>query len=393
MMPSDKVYKKRPHRKVKSGCIICKRRKIKCNEEKPQCANCARYSAECIYPSLSSEVVTSNGVMISTTPPSVQTPESMPYDEPVTPQYPIGSGDIPMRDLALLHHWTCSTSLGFGDDFPGAADPWRIDAPIIGQRFPFLMRGILSIAAIHLARISSDLPTRHKYIRLGAYHQDLALPEYRKALTDVTEENVAAVLVSAALAMVYSFAAPPKDSSSAYNHDARGWLFLHRGVREIPPQWAEWITKGPFKDEMRRRTLPRVDPTLNPEDYRLVRLYTLISQLPVEEREQRPHYEDAIYWLRQAFAHVYAPPEVHLGFKYAMLLWIERIPQGFTDLIQKEEPLAFVLLAHAYVLIKRTEACWWNPGLAKYLMSELQDHLSADLRPWVAWPLQVCGLT
>lgn len=42
-----KVLKRKYSR---SGCIECKRRKIKCNEGKPSCANCTRVATPCVYP-------------------------------------------------------------------------------------------------------------------------------------------------------------------------------------------------------------------------------------------------------------------------------------------------------------------------------------------------------
>ncbi|CAK7264954.1 hypothetical protein SEPCBS119000_001256 [Sporothrix epigloea] len=44
-------YAKRPHKKSRAGCINCKTRKVKCNEERPRCRACTLRRESCVYPS------------------------------------------------------------------------------------------------------------------------------------------------------------------------------------------------------------------------------------------------------------------------------------------------------------------------------------------------------
>ena len=37
------------HRRSRNGCLTCKRRKVRCNEQKPQCYHCQRLSLECVW--------------------------------------------------------------------------------------------------------------------------------------------------------------------------------------------------------------------------------------------------------------------------------------------------------------------------------------------------------
>ncbi|KAF2474188.1 uncharacterized protein BDR25DRAFT_119863 [Lindgomyces ingoldianus] len=392
MSSESKVYKKRPHRKVKSGCATCKRRKIKCDEEKPQCSNCVRYSADCVYPSPPSSDYIRDQASTSTsnTPPLVQTPESL-VEEPPVPQCPPGSHDLPLRDLSLLHQWTISTCYGFGDNFPGDAEPWQVDVPKLGQQFSFLMRGILAVSALHLARLSTDHTVKMRYIQLAAYHQDLALPEYRNAITNVSEKNVHAILAFSALTTVYSFAAP-KDAGSLFADGAPEWVFLHRGVGDIPPSWQGWIDNGPMDQQMHRRRVQPVEYTLNPEDYRLVGLHGFLTNLPAEEQIEGVHYDNALHWLRQAFALTYSP-ESRIGPKYGVLFWVEKVDQGYLELLGLQRPRALILLAHCCVLLKRASGFWYLDGFAEHVLKEMKPCLADEFLPWIEWPLQACGLS
>lgn len=376
---TDIVYKKRPHRKVKSGCQTCKRRKIKCDELKPQCSNCHRYASECIYPALSD-----NELLRPSMSPAAQSPESNVEDL-------CSSGhDLHMGDLALMHQWSVATCYGFGDDFTDDVDFWRDQVPIMAQQFPIVMRGILAMSALHLAKSTLDPIARIHYLRTAAYHQDLAIPEYRRALHNVTKENVVAVMVFSVIVSIYSFAAP-RDPRRTFAEGPPEWIFLHRSVVNPPAHWQSWLGHSIFERQLHRMTLPAIDPSINPEDYRLGCLEAVITSLPAEEAPEAAAYEGALYWLRQAFAHTYNP-ESMLGGKCALLFWIEHVPQGYIDLLRLQRPHAMLLLAHAAILIRRASHFWFLDGFAEHVISEARQAMSVEYWSWLDYPMQVCGM-
>lgn len=48
MNPTPKLRRKR-HRNSRYGCSVCKRRKVKCTEELPECRNCVKHKVRCSY--------------------------------------------------------------------------------------------------------------------------------------------------------------------------------------------------------------------------------------------------------------------------------------------------------------------------------------------------------
>jgi hypothetical protein len=301
-----------------------------------------------------------------------------------------GAHELPMRDLALMHQWSVATCYGFGDRFADDMDPWRDEIPIMALQFPFLMRGILALSALHLAKNTLDRRTRIRHLRTAAYHQDLAIPEYRSTLLDVTKENVVAVMAFSGILTIYSLAAP-KDPDRLFAEGPPEWIFLHRGVGDIPTHWQSWLENTFVDRQTHRRRLQPVNPSLNPEDYRLHCLEALIASLPIEDANEVPAYESALYWLRQAYAHTYNP-ESMLGGKYALLFWIERVPQGYIDLLSLQRPCAMVLLANAAVLMKRASHFWYMEGFAEHTISEAKQMMGLEYLPWIDWPMQACGM-
>ncbi|QKX61385.1 uncharacterized protein TRUGW13939_08533 [Talaromyces rugulosus] len=48
-VPCRAGHRRPQHRRSRNGCLTCKRRKVRCNEEKPRCYHCDRLSLECVW--------------------------------------------------------------------------------------------------------------------------------------------------------------------------------------------------------------------------------------------------------------------------------------------------------------------------------------------------------
>ncbi|TLD23837.1 hypothetical protein PspLS_06355 [Pyricularia sp. CBS 133598] len=64
-MDSTQTASGRPRRRAVEACTFCRKRKIKCNNEQPTCANCKTYGKDCVYEPLSAPASTQ-----SVTPPA-----------------------------------------------------------------------------------------------------------------------------------------------------------------------------------------------------------------------------------------------------------------------------------------------------------------------------------
>ncbi|KAF2714999.1 hypothetical protein K504DRAFT_445917 [Pleomassaria siparia CBS 279.74] len=359
-----------------------------CDEEKPICSNCSRYCSDCVYPT--SYPNTPRHSSATPTPPFIKSPGSTVDDSPSS-QCSSGAHDLALRDLGLMHQWTISTCHDFGDGFAGGGEPWRTDIPILAQQHHFLLRGILAVTSLHLSKSTMDPSLRGQYIHLAACHQDLALPEYRVSLIDVTESNATAVLAFSALTVIYSLATA-KDAGTLFASGCPEWILLARGVGSIPPHWENWIERGCLgMQTMHRRRLQNIDAKLHPEDYRLLALHGLFSNLNPGEQHESAHYKQALYWLRQAFAHC-SNVESRVSPICAVMYWVERVPQEFLDLVILQKSRAIVLMAHFCILVKRASHLWYAAGAAEDMMIELHGNLNPKFLPWMEWPLRTFGM-
>lgn len=186
-----------------------------------------RYSETCVYPAPKGSRS------------SLKEPAETSFPEHSLKELSPDTTGLNLRDLALLHQWSVSTHRGFGDR-RGGEKAWQNEVPRQGLEFPFLLRGILAVTGLHMARLRPE--QSEEYLREAANHQILALPAYRFALKSITERNCHALFAFATLTSVYAFASPRKSSGVLFsgateiqNEGLPEIFAFHRGLRKLLP--------------------------------------------------------------------------------------------------------------------------------------------------------------
>ncbi|CAG8976332.1 hypothetical protein HYALB_00005739 [Hymenoscyphus albidus] len=224
-----KLASRKPHRKTRTGCSTCKRRKIKCDEQRPACTNCRKHSVQCDYLLLT----TSTGGSPTSTPPiPAQSGTSLlplaigPLRQSPLPQNPL---PLNLRDLELLHHYTTSTCLTLSSD-PSLKALWRINVPQIGFRADYVMHTILSISALHLAHYLPE--KREYYAAQGKAHHQSGLRMATSLLANVTNDNCDSIYIFSTMTLFITLATSrtSEDFLLLRNETNGGWLELLKGT-------------------------------------------------------------------------------------------------------------------------------------------------------------------
>ena len=128
MVTRRRPIPKKGHTKSRRGCQSCKRRKVKCQETIPECANCKRLGLTCEYLGTRYSASSSN----STPSPSVALQ--------TTP------GTFTMADLRFFHHFLVTA-------YPplpmGGAEVWK-GVAALSHDYEYLVHAMLGLAASHL---------------------------------------------------------------------------------------------------------------------------------------------------------------------------------------------------------------------------------------------------
>lgn len=201
----------------------------------PVCWNCTRYGVLCSFDpanrarptALCQAGISPRSIGTTSTPGAIDSPQSStawpdllatttssrsprrsvpPTDEHAPREHSgsnpdsLGVAGPSIRDLELMHHYCVCTSesLALRED---RRYVWRVVFPQEGYRHPFVMHGLLSLAALHKAYL---FPSRkQEYLSLGASHHALGLERFRALLSDIGDDNWRGMVCYASIVVIH----------------------------------------------------------------------------------------------------------------------------------------------------------------------------------------------
>ncbi|KAK7178784.1 hypothetical protein DPSP01_013545 [Paraphaeosphaeria sporulosa] len=374
----QRAAKRKTHRKSRNGCFQCKQRHTKCNEEHPRCGNCVRLDIHCTWPSRE---------RFSTkypTPPESHAVATAERTLSVGPDVPVSSFGSPMSiaDLRLLHHWSTKSYQDMNAD-PARWPAWQIDCVEVAFDFPFLLRGILALAAIH--KTSCDPQADRQSLLLQAdTHISSALETYRKNLEHPSEETAMAMFLLSMVIVTYNLASAqleaPEDPIGALHHCFR----LVQGVALVIQPHVTQIMNSKMMSKIVEQGPGITFEGKVPEVLRLKKL--------AETKRTSAHdfYTLAIDDLHTHFLKTrQCPPENdRLAIAFS---WSSHLSEEFLHLISTHDPITALVLAHFAVLLTECRLAWWIAEWPLRIVLAAQKLLVAtpELLAYLDWPLEI----
>lgn len=400
---SDRTVIRRPHRKARTGCTLCKRRRVKvsinssrttcsesmslidrqCGEEKPQCKNCEAHSAECVY-----EAVTSR----RSTPKPAPTPSS-----PATSISQAGSSSVfTLEHMELLHHYTASTSLTFSSTVQGR-EVWQDRVPRLALQSDYVLNALLAVSALHLSQIRPHASSSYWSTGVQLYHA--ALSKAQKEMENVTEENCTEVYIFSMLTCFYSLAQNGELAARANQGDSVdddedgdliGWVFLFRGTKMIltlPHQkilhagYLAPMFKQGGERAIRVRGYPTSDPALITDELREI----------VSDPDEQVIYRDAIQDLQKSFHAVYGRPSGEIETT-EIFIWLFDVSGEYMDRLRRQEGPALAIFVCYSLLVSQLRGAWWAKGWGEWISVRLRSTLTDEERSFSGRLMELLAL-
>ncbi|KAH7142737.1 hypothetical protein B0J13DRAFT_50680 [Dactylonectria estremocensis] len=403
--------RRRPHRKSKTGCAECRRRRIKCDEEEPACTACVRHGHPCVYPStkIATPCLTpsSDHSTARSYTSSLQGDEASLTSSLAIP-YLTESGQTPssstttfaLDDLALFHHWTLSTSLDIVKS-SGGDYYWQRVFPQIAFRHDFVMHGILSLAALHLAyRQSAD---RRRLVLIAAHHHNIALQGFQEGITQMSDDNSDALFVCTSLNILYVFGVfGPLCEDPTENRKSRilgaQWIPMIRGIEAVLQPVYGRVRFGPLSSLLGLGNWDELDPN----DQSVAEDSHLHSIQEVWAHSSDAHvYDKALSVLRKCNAYMRQfrtmNPEISAQWGYnqawsAPFIWLHFAPDKYFELLQQRQPPALLIFAYLGTLFHGLNDYWYMDGWGRNMVDVANELLGEYWNQWMAWPKQVVGI-
>ncbi|KAH7248224.1 hypothetical protein B0J15DRAFT_562394 [Fusarium solani] len=380
------VKSRRPHKKAKTGCGDCRRRRVKCGEERPKCRACVRRGVPCQYPNQAQAL--SSGPSPALThddefsPESASTQQSSQhYQVSVFPNlstitYPAllrsnspeqPSATFVIHEMALLHHWTVSTSLDIYKN-SGLSVCWQVLIPQIAFKHPFVMHALLGLAALHVAYLNRQDKMRH--MTDAAHHHTQGLQGFHEAVRFMSSDKADALFA---------------------------WSMLNLLYAVLGPTYAT-VRLGPLSQLLLLGNWDELDPDKepNPEDQHFCQ-----TRGSWKSSSDAQTYEKTLWTLRRCrmfmaqFATMNDKTLKEAGlnrFWAGPFLFVPFAPEEYFILLRQRQPPALVLYAFFGALLHTLNSSWFLEGWGHDIVELIDDLLGSYWKPWIAWPLEVVGL-
>ncbi|KAF9871733.1 hypothetical protein CkaCkLH20_10667 [Colletotrichum karsti] len=426
------------HKKSRNGCQQCKKRRVKCDENRP-CRNCVRHDVKCSLvltpfapqlPAVTESPKPAPEAASTATPGSVgdasstsrpgsrrdrHSPQLTSLKEKVAAMQGLlaeftaemdamnnpGANDndnssasnrgecgdpqhIPqadwLTDMQLVHHFTSNTAHTLSEN-PDFVHLWTTTVPEIAFAHDFLLHGILAVSAIHLSYLNPE--KREEYTTISTRHQNIALSKFSPGLNDIGENNADAYVLHAIcifLLNTYSIAHPHGPITSK---DVAQSFILLQGIKSILtlPFAYRYISNGPLARWLYQGGVePAVGGNFANKIDDLLNLTR--SMAPSEDTSM---CQSALEGLKLTFAAV-STPSHRSGLVWR---WAVSLPQSFLELMSQNHPMALTILMYYAALVHAFERkLWYLNGWGHNVASALDKAIQDPWREWIQWPLR-----
>ncbi|CAG7919186.1 unnamed protein product [Penicillium olsonii] len=382
---------RRTHKKSRKGCQQCKERKVKCDETQPKCTNCTKRSVECVFPPPGATTRSRSRV---TQPP--QRPLQGSSEEDSTTTHMGLLEEIPptmgITEMLLLHQYSVSTCFTISRNFV-LRTVWQVHVPHFGFSSPIVLRGIMALAALHLAHLQPE--HQDSYLGQAERHHNTALQMATAGLQNIDKENAPSIYLFSLLACIFSCAKPrkPEDFWKVIDQIIE-WLNLTRGTVSILllDEHEGFIKNGPLSPLFilgHRKSLAWEARSSSSPPF-LIDLKQLFEDT-VQDPVDLQCYRESLENLGKSFATIH-----EMGSRNCetadIFMWLVRAPDHYLRLFHQRKPEALVIFGFFCVIIRELEWAWWMQGTSSHLLQGIYYHLSEEYRCWLHWPMQQLGL-
>ncbi|EEH07089.1 C6 zinc finger domain-containing protein [Histoplasma capsulatum G186AR] len=365
-------HSRQPHRKSRSGCSNCKKRRIKCDETKPGCSKCDAYGITCDY---------------SLTVQSQQKPKTVcsfadKYSK--VPGIEYAAFSLSMTELADKIDSALGLAPNIDNDLkniaPKPVNRESVEAFYhflilssednalsdtgkkvtngamlrIAFQIPYLMHAILGVATSSRRRL---LPWISSIKIAESYHWQRAITLYKKELsTSVGAHNMDGLMSTCMLMGVLSFSAEEykPESSWLFSSDpkALNWLLLQSGLRHLLEFTSPYLHQSIWYDVFIESNYPIF------EDHRpgADGLHPGLAEI-CEIDEKTTEETNPYHWPLRMLSPLLELIPSRRNFP-KITSFMGRLPPDYTALLEKKDPRAVLILGY-WLGKKCQENHWW----------------------------------
>lgn len=399
------------NRKVRTGCLRCKLRHVKCDEQRPACGWCKDHSLKCEYPLQPRTKIRHLSSSALSQSPSPSKSGNTPN---VNDNSNISSRS--QLELGLLQYYIVSVAPSFPSfDRERALELHADMIPQEALRCSCLLNAVYSYALLHMhIKISvhgklprnaaffeeqgvemkhqnAEDPSKVDLLTLHRDYLDVAIQEQRGMVTDINQKNADGICVTAILlAMIILIHSAQVNKLEEYAIPI-DWFILQASFSPCLETALPLLTLDSATSAL-IHSPPVVDN--RGLDYRKYNIFRALveweSPIGVDDVHQhREAYETALAYIQTIYKRI-AEKEPWESLGRRILAFPNVVPNSFATLLQQGQPRALVMLAHLVAMMRRLDSLWWIfNGVADFHVRGIATLVPEDWQWALAWPLKV----
>lgn len=284
---------------------------------------------------------------------------------------------------------------------PRWGELWRLDLPLIAFKNDLVLHALLAMSATHLLpTIPADGNEQARILAARDQYLVLALQEQRTAVERLSADTADELSFAGLLISLNAFSMLRERPLNPYE-PPMGWLDMGRGAGTVMRTAAELVGRN---SETKLNEIIRVTAPIHRDfekievDEKFLQPYEpLLNAVKDESKDESEMRDDDSY--RDTIAYIATfrkaiesgePPYVHLR---RICMFPFTVPEKFIENVREQRPLAWVILAHFFAVIARTEALQYlgNTGdditVAKREVAAIHQSLSERWHHLMIWPM------
>jgi hypothetical protein len=251
---------------------------------------------------------------------------------------------------------------------------------------PFLMHGLLSMSACHLAHLRPVVAGHYNI--LAIHHHTSAISLFRPLLDNIDSENAIPLIAFSTLVACLSFAmpqvslhrlAPPSTRISFVEH-VLDIFRLMRGVRGVMESAWVWV-KGSAVAPLLTLSVEKLEEPLEFAAEVAVRALEARIHVDAESEDEKTDYLDAMNHLRTCY------PRGPLGTHHQALIfaWPVLVSDRFFTTMNERKTIPIAILGFYGTLLHMLSHIWWAGDKGSRLVKTVSELLPPEWESVMKW--------
>ena len=283
-----------------------------------------------------------------------------------------------------MHQYSTSTYLTLAGQDPKVQEPWQVQVPMEAYSHPYLMHGLLAIAALHRSSLAGADESRH-YHTSALRHYNHALATSKIALSDVNPDNCTSLFVFSAVIAMIALALPLHCPSHQLDDPVTEILqisMLIRGSKSIVHAELNHVRAGSLATLFPTNFLAHQDdlPLDDREAFALLQGY--VDACPSTDSAEKAAYMPTIDLLKLCFRNTVPDPENPT----VVFSWPAMVPDAYLSLLHARTPIAQVCLSYYAILLHGLRKVWWCGDWGKRLLRSIEQDGGKEWHSLLEWP-------